>query len=177
MTDSHRTANTYRTRPGYSTIVDTPVGPFTMVVTADGAVRAAGFTTDLQSILGPADLVEPPAPRPELGQLTRAVAAYLEGDVTAIDEVPVEQPHRGEFIATAWRALRDIKPGAPITYTELAARSGRPAAVRAAASACARNDAALFLPCHRVLRGDGGLGGYRWGVAVKQWLLQHERPA
>ncbi|MEU4712555.1 MGMT family protein, partial [Micromonospora purpureochromogenes] len=51
----------------------------------------------------------------------------------------------------------------------------RPAAVRAAAAACARNAAALFVPCHRVLRTDGTLGGYRWGLDVKEWLLGHER--
>ena len=71
--------------------------------------------------------------------------------------------------------MREIKPGEPITYTAFAALAGRPAAVRAAAQACARNAPALFVPCHRVLRTDGGLGGYRWGLDVKKWLLGHER--
>jgi methylated-DNA-[protein]-cysteine S-methyltransferase len=71
--------------------------------------------------------------------------------------------------------MRDIKPGAPVTYTAFAELSGRPAAVRGAASACARNAAALFVPCHRVLRTDGSLGGYRWGLPVKRWLLDHEQ--
>jgi methylated-DNA-[protein]-cysteine S-methyltransferase len=62
-----------------------------------------------------------------------------------------------------------------VTYTGLAARAGRPAAVRAAAQACARNPAALFVPCHRVIRSDGTMGGFRWGVPVKRWLLEHER--
>ena len=53
--------------------------------------------------------------------------------------------------------------------------AGRPAAIRAAAQACARNAAALFVPCHRVLRTDGSLGGFRWGLDVKKWLLAHER--
>jgi methylated-DNA-[protein]-cysteine S-methyltransferase len=61
-----------------------------------------------------------------------------------------------------------------VTYTEFAARAGRPAAVRAAAQACARNAAALFVPCHRVLRLDGSLGGFRWGLPVKRWLIDHE---
>jgi methylated-DNA-[protein]-cysteine S-methyltransferase len=73
--------------------------------------------------------------------------------------------------------MREIKPGAPVTYSEFARRSGRPAAIRAAASACARNPVALFTPCHRVLRLDGSLGGYRWGLPVKRWLLDHEAAA
>ena len=61
-----------------------------------------------------------------------------------------------------------------MTYSEFAALAGRPAAIRAAASACARNAAALFVPCHRVLRTGGALGGFRWGLDVKRWLLTHE---
>jgi methylated-DNA-[protein]-cysteine S-methyltransferase len=64
-----------------------------------------------------------------------------------------------------------------VTYTEFARLAGRPSAVRAAAMACARNAVALFVPCHRVLRLDGGYGGYRWGVPVKQLLLDHEAQA
>ena len=64
--------------------------------------------------------------------------------------------------------------GEPVSYTELAARTGNPAANRAAAQACARNAAALFVPCHRVIRTDGTLGGFRWGLPAKRWLLDHE---
>jgi len=70
--------------------------------------------------------------------------------------------------------MRDIKPGSPVTYSEFARLAGRPAAIRAAAAACARNPVALFTPCHRVLRLDGSLGGYRWGLDVKRWLLNFE---
>ena len=74
----------------------------------------------------------------------------------------------------AWDVLRTVQAGAPVTYSEYASMSGRPAAVRAAASACARNSAALFVPCHRVIRIGGNLGGFRWGLDVKRWLLAHE---
>jgi methylated-DNA-[protein]-cysteine S-methyltransferase len=87
----------------------------------------------------------------------------------------VRQQTGGAFLAHAWDVLRDVPAGAPVTYTEYAAKAGRPAAIRAAAQACARNAAALFVPCHRVLRTDGTLGGYRWGLPIKQWLLDHER--
>jgi methylated-DNA-[protein]-cysteine S-methyltransferase len=155
--------------------LETPIGPFTVVVAKTGAVRAAGFTTDVAELL---KLVHPvllePARVGDPGEVGPAVRAYLEGDLTAIDAVEVEQHTAGAFMSHAWRVMRGIKPGAPVTYTGFAELSGRPAAVRAAAAACARNPAALFTPCHRVLRTDGSLGGYRWGLHVKEWLLQHE---
>lgn len=160
-----------------SATVDTPVGPFTILADPQGAVRGAGFTGDPAQVLAVMhpSLRGEPRLRRELGPVTAAVAAYLDGDLTAIDEVPVEQHSGGAFMAYAWEMLREVKPGQPVTYTGYAALAGRPAAVRAAASACARNAAALFVPCHRVLRTDGRLGGYRWGLPVKEWLLAHEQ--
>ncbi|HEX8630029.1 MAG TPA: methylated-DNA--[protein]-cysteine S-methyltransferase [Catenuloplanes sp.] len=154
----------------------TPAGPLTIVVSAAGAVRAAGFTEDVQALLAlvhPA-LRGPIRPCADLGPVSAAVTAYLDGDLTAIDAVPVEQRTAGLFLDHAWGILRQVKPGHPVTYTGYAQLAGRPAAVRAAAAACARNAAALFVPCHRVLRTDGTLGGYRWGLPAKRWLLQHE---
>lgn len=78
------------------------------------------------------------------------------------------------FQRKAWDILTALRPGETMTYGGLAARMGRPKAVRAAAGACAANRHAVVIPCHRVLRGDGGLGGYRWGVARKRRLLAHE---
>lgn len=154
----------------------TPAGPFTAVVDADGAVLASGWTTDpgdllpvIHAALRPTAVDE----RAELGAVTRAVAAFHAGEVTAIDDIVVRQ-RSGAFVEHAWDVLRTVEPGKPVTYTEYADLSGRPAAVRAAAMACARNAAALFVPCHRVLRLDGTLGGFRWGLAVKEWLLTHE---
>jgi methylated-DNA-[protein]-cysteine S-methyltransferase len=158
----------------YSSTVDTPAGPFTMLAT-DDAVLASGWTTDIGAL---APLVHrdlrpgaEPQRRADLGPFTKAVLAYVDGDVEAIDDVPVRQ-RSGEFLEHAWATLREVRE--PVTYTEFAARAGRPAAVRAAAQACARNAAALFVPCHRVLRLDGSLGGFRWGLPVKRWLLDHE---
>jgi len=158
-----------------STTISTPAGPLT-ILEHGGAVRAAGFTGDAEALLA---LVHPnlrgqPRPRPDLGPVTVAVRSYLDGDLTAIDDIPVEQHSGGAFLGHAWRVMREVKPGDPVTYTAFAALAGRPTAVRAAANACARNAAALFVPCHRVLRTDGTLGGYRWGLPVKKWLLGHE---
>ena len=151
--------------------VATPAGPFTVVV-ADGAVIASGWTTDLATLWCAGDVTR----RRDLGPVTAAVAAYLDGDVAAIDDVPVHQTS-GPYIEHAWAVLRAVPPGEPLTYTAFAARTGRPAAVRAAGSACARNRAALFVPCHRVVGTDGTLRGFRWGLPVKRWLLAHEAGA
>jgi methylated-DNA-[protein]-cysteine S-methyltransferase len=156
--------------------MDTPAGPFTLVVADSGAVRASGFTADvpeLTRLIHPS-LVEPTEPADDVGAAQAAVRAFLAGDLLALDSVEVEQRTGGEFMAHAWHVMREIKPGDPVTYSRYAELAGRPAAIRAAAAACARNAVALIVPCHRVLRTDGSLGGYRWGLPVKSWLLDHE---
>ncbi len=157
----------------------TPAGPLTVVVD-DGVVLASGWTQDVDELLA---LVSPtlrtgatPRRRSSLGPVTEAVVAYADGDVHAIDHIEVRQ-RSGPFRTHAWDVLRQVPAGAPVTYTELAAKAGRPAAVRAAAGACGWNAAALFVPCHRVVRTGGGLGGFRWGLEVKRWLLDHEASA
>jgi methylated-DNA-[protein]-cysteine S-methyltransferase len=158
--------------------LDTTLGPFTAVVDADGAVLASGWTAELDDLLHlihptlrPTDLT-----RGDLGAAGEAITRYHDGELSAIDDVPVRQ-RSGEFLEHAWDVLRTVPAGAPVTYTEYAAKAGRPEAVRAAASACARNAAALFVPCHRVVRTDGSLGGFRWGLEIKQSLLTHEGAA
>jgi methylated-DNA-[protein]-cysteine S-methyltransferase len=156
----------------YSTTA-TPAGPLTIVVDGDGAVLASGFT----EVSGLALFVDVPSlrRRGDVGDASKAALSYLDGDLAAIDAVVVRQRGGGEFLTHAWDVLRTVPAGAPVTYREFAALSGRPPAIRAAAQACARNAAALFVPCHRVLRTDGTLGGFRWGLPVKRWLLEHER--
>lgn len=96
----------------------------------------------------------------------------------------VEAPHRAcplpldprgtAFQQRVWQALRQIAPGTTLSYTQLAERIGAPAAVRAVAQACGANAIAVAIPCHRVLRRDGGLSGYRWGMERKRALLVRE---
>jgi AraC family transcriptional regulator, regulatory protein of adaptative response / methylated-DNA-[protein]-cysteine methyltransferase len=81
------------------------------------------------------------------------------------------------FQARVWRALQKIPLGKTMSYAEIAAALGQPKAVRAVAQACAANKLALIVPCHRVIRSDGDLGGYRWGVERKRALLARERAA
>ena len=155
--------------------VATTCGPFTIVM-RDDKVIASGWTTVLDELMETLSEAERPSElttRRDLGSVTTAVSRYFAGDLLAIDDVQVEQ-HSGPFIEEAWVLLRQVPAGAPVTYAELAAKVGRPDAVRAAANVCAYNSAALFVPCHRVIRTGGGLGGFRWGLPVKQWLLDHE---
>ena len=97
----------------------------------------------------------------------------------------IESPHTGmdlpldvrgtAFQQRVWQALRHIPPGTTVSYAELAARLGSPKAVRAVAQACGANPVAVAIPCHRVVRTDGSLSGYRWGVERKRVLLDRER--
>ena len=164
----------------------TLVGPLTLVVdpsavgdrgeTTYGAVIASGFASieDIAERLTPEQkqrLRVESAPPPELASL---IAAYNDGDVDALDDVSVRQSG-GEFMHRAWVALRGVKAGETDSYTGLATRAGRPRAVRAAGTACATNMVAPFVPCHRIVRSDGSLGGYYYGLDVKEALLAHER--
>jgi methylated-DNA-[protein]-cysteine S-methyltransferase len=163
-----------------TTTMTTPCGPFTIVMDAD-AVIASGWTTRTDELMEAVSSSLRPTTitaRSELGETTDAVRRYFDGDLLAIDHIAVHQ-HSGPFIEHAWDVLRAVPAGSPITYAELAAKVGRPDAVRAAANACAFNAAALFVPCHRIVRTGAGpyerrLGGFRWGLPVKRQLLDHE---
>lgn len=106
------------------------------------------------------------------GHLPRVVA-LLDGAPTAA-EVPLDLLGT-PFQRAVWAELRRIPQGQTASYTQVAERVGRPRAVRAVANACAGNHAAVVVPCHRVVRTDGGLGGYRWGTERKHALLADER--
>ncbi|HSK91623.1 MAG TPA: methylated-DNA--[protein]-cysteine S-methyltransferase [Euzebyales bacterium] len=160
----------------YVTTTTTPAGPFTVIADDDDTVLASGWTPDRDRLLRyiaadlrPARLAD----RDGGGPVAAAVTAYHDGDLAAPDAVAVRHSS-GVFMTAAWGALRKVAPGEVISYRELAHRAGSPGAIRAAGSACARNPTALFIPCHRVRRGDGTLGGFGYGLDIKRWLLDHE---
>jgi methylated-DNA-[protein]-cysteine S-methyltransferase len=158
--------------------MDSPVGPFTAVLASDGAVLASGWTAavgELTSLISPSLAPTRLREKRHLGPVSIAVRRYLAGDLEAIDDIPVRQ-RAGEFCRHAWEVLRTVPAGKPVTYRDLASLTGQGDAVRAATFACARNAVALFVPCHRVVRIGGALEGFRWGVDVKRWLLDHEAP-
>ncbi|WP_109212284.1 MULTISPECIES: methylated-DNA--[protein]-cysteine S-methyltransferase [Microbacterium] len=154
--------------------LDTPDGAFTLLADEEGRVLASGWTPDADRILARVRAADRPSTVTSgRTDAAAAVVAYYDGDLAAIDDVPVAQ-HGTAMQLAGWDALRRITPGRPLTYAEFAVELGSPSAVRAAASICARNAPALFVPCHRVLRTGGALGGFAWGLDVKERLLARE---
>ncbi len=124
---------------------------------------------DLQDRFSQADLVGGDV---DYERLVAQVVAFVEAPRANL-ALPLDI--RGTaFQQRVWEALRLIPPGGTASYAQIAAHIGAPAAVRAVAGACAANPLAVAIPCHRVVRADGGLSGYRWGVARKQALLERE---
>lgn len=161
-------------------VLETPLRPFTLLA-RDGCVVAAGFASPDE--IAPrllAKAADKAVLKRDLGPLSRAVVDYFDGNVSALEDVPVEQPG-GPFHAQVWAALRSITPGESLTYGALAAKAGRPRAARAAGTACARNLVAVIVPCHRAVSSregiplEGRLNNYYYGLEIKRWLLEHER--
>jgi AraC family transcriptional regulator of adaptative response/methylated-DNA-[protein]-cysteine methyltransferase len=108
-------------------------------------------------------------------QLVARVIGFVEAPAQGFD-LPLDV--RGTaFQQRVWQALRNIPAGSTASYAEIARRIGQPKAVRAVAQACASNAIAVAIPCHRVVRNDGALSGYRWGVERKRALLEKELAA
>lgn len=111
---------------------------------------------------------------PALARIAGAVERYFAGDVDALDEIPIEADGT-DFQRAVWDAIREIPAGRTASYQEIARSVGRPAAVRAVGTATGRNPVSIVVPCHRVIRSDGTLGGYGGGLHRKEWFLDHER--
>lgn len=157
------------------TIVDSPLGRLLVGATAKGvcAVAIGDDDVELETSLG-AEFPRACVSRDEAGlrEWAEGVARQAAG---ADPGMAVPTDLRGTvFQLRVWAALRMIPAGETRTYAEVAAEIGAPRAVRAVAGACAGNHAALVVPCHRVIRSDGGLGGYRWGMDRKRILLESE---
>ena len=104
----------------------------------------------------------------------QAIEAYFDGDLQAIEAVGTAT--RGtDFQRRVWSALREIPAGSTLTYGEVAARIGRPTAVRAVGAANGANPIPIVVPCHRVIGADASLTGFGGGLERKRWLLAHER--
>ncbi len=132
------------------------------------------LTENLRKEFGAAKLVRLKMPLPEqFHSWMHALNRNLAGDQTNLD-LPLDI--RGTaFQRRVWQFLQTIPAGSVRSYAEVAEAIGKPGAARAVGHACATNPVALVVPCHRVLRGDGQLGGYRWGLERKRKLLVQER--
>lgn len=164
-------------------IVDTALGQAIVAATARGICMVElGEDVDslerkLHAEFPRARLQQVDAGRDEfLAPRVRAVADALAGKGAASARIPVDLIGTA-FQKRVWDALMKIPRGETRSYAELAAALDAPKAARAVASACAHNRVAIVVPCHRVIRGDGSLGGYRWGLALKERILDRERVA
>jgi AraC family transcriptional regulator, regulatory protein of adaptative response / methylated-DNA-[protein]-cysteine methyltransferase len=158
-------------------VVPTSLGAMLVAATDKGVCRLS-FGEDGSAIrqrFPGAELIEGGAEfEALLAQVVAAVEAHGEtpGDFA---HIPIDVKGTA-FQEAIWRELRRIPRGETRTYAQLAAAVGNPGAVRAAGSANGANHVSVLIPCHRVIRTDGSLGGYAWGLDIKQELLARERP-
>jgi methylated-DNA-[protein]-cysteine S-methyltransferase len=163
---------------GYTTI-DTPVGPLLLAATGKGLVRVAYQAEDHDRVLTTlAGRISPRilrAPR-RLDAAAREITEYFAGRRTSFD-LPLDFSLSAGFRQLVQRRLPQIGYGHTQSYGQVAAMIGHPRAVRAVGTACATNPMPIVVPCHRVLRADGTVGGYVAGPAIKNTLLTLERAA
>lgn len=163
---------------GYRT-VDSPVGRLLLAATDVGLTRLAFETEDHEAVLDSlAVCIGSRILRDDkrFDELARELDDYFAGRRQSFD-VPVDLRLSHGFRLEVLRHLRDIPYGHTETYAQVAASAGNPRAVRAVGSACATNPVPIVVPCHRVVRSDGGLGGYLGGTATKRLLLDVEAAA
>ncbi len=158
------------------TTADSPYGPLLLARTPQGLVRIALPNEDVEATL--ADLAGRISPRvleapARFDQERRELDDYFEGRRRAF-ELPIDWQLSHGFLLRARQGIAAIPYGETRTYTDLARGAGNERAVRAAGSACSRNPIPLVVPCHRVLRSDGSLGGYAGGLEMKERLLEME---
>lgn len=162
----------WRYSPLVMTSVRTPWRPIGVVADEDGIVIASWFGEPRDTDIAHVDISSARKVR-QIPGVTDAVRDWVDGDMDAILEVPVDQPG-GEFQQAAWQAMRRVKGGTTVSYSDLARMSGNPRAVRAAGTACALNHVAPFVPCHRIIHTDGTISAYGFGPDLKVLLLEHE---
>ena len=150
---------------------DTPMGPLRLYFT-DRGLTGLEFAGE-EASPAPEHNAPPPHLKPLIEAAKRELTAYFEGVPTDFAALTLD-PRGTPFQVRVWQELRRIPWGQTISYGELARRVGNPKASRAVGQANAVNPIPLIIPCHRVIAGDGSLGGYSSGPDRKRWLLRHE---
>ncbi len=157
-----------------SSVQKTPVGNIYLI--ADSSILiAAGFKSlnSLQNRLSPSDKLRKIEPIEKIPKISKLIDNYFEGRLDALNLIQVRQPG-AQFSQKVWKVMRAIPVGMTISYAQLAKKAGSPAAFRAAGTACGNNLIAPIIPCHRIIKSDGTLGNYGYGVAIKEKLLRLE---
>jgi methylated-DNA-[protein]-cysteine S-methyltransferase len=155
--------------------IDSPLGKLTIaargrhVCLLHFGPASPSVRSSLQAWYPDAEMAENAEP----GGAVRVLRRYFEGDLDSLDEIDVEV-NGTTFQKNVWLALRSVKPGSTMSYSQLARQVGSPAAVRAVGAANGANPVALVLPCHRIIGSNGSLTGYGGGLHRKRWLLDHE---
>lgn len=155
---------------------ESPIGTILLVTDEERRLRALDFAdheprmrTLLRRHYGTDQTIDVPAPT----VIRDALDAYFDGDCDALTAIRWRTAG-SDFQRIVWRSLCDIPAGSTISYAELAARIGKPSAVRAVGLANGANPVGIVVPCHRVIGANGKLTGYGGGVERKAWLLEHE---
>lgn len=149
-----------------------------LLAEADHKLHAILLGDDAQELI---DDLHKRFPKTELKPASAQQRRHLQRVLDYVDKprgaFPLDKPlamHGTDFQRTVWQALSKVPAGKTVSYSDLAKRIGKPRSARAVAGACAANPLAIAVPCHRVLRSDGGISGYRWGVDRKRKLLELE---
>ena len=154
--------------------LSTPIGSLNLI--ADEHILLAANLSNLKALkesLGTDDSIREIKSVTKIPVITDLINDYFDGNISAINAIQVRQPG-ATFSQSAWKAMKKVRPGNVISYSDLAERAGSPAAIRAAGSACAKNAIVLVVPCHRIVKTGGALGNYAYGLSKKEWLLTHE---
>ncbi|MEA4863668.1 MAG: methylated-DNA--[protein]-cysteine S-methyltransferase [Victivallaceae bacterium] len=144
--------------------IDSPLGKLTLHEESGALARL---------VFGEADYAGVPVATALLTEAAEQLLAYFAGTLRLF-ELPLA-PSGTEFERSVWRSMLEIPYGETRSYAELAAMAGRMRACRATGTACGHNPLPILIPCHRVVRSDGGEGGYSAGIAIKRFLLELER--
>ena len=157
-----------------SAVQKTPVGNIYLIADS-GILIAAGFKSlnSLQNRLSPSDKLRKIEPIEKIPKISKLIDNYFEGRLDALNLIQVRQPG-AQFSQKVWKVMRAIPVGMTISYAQLAKKAGSPAAFRAAGTACGNNLIAPIIPCHRIIKSNGTLGNYGYGVAIKEKLLRLE---
>ena len=152
----------------------TPIGNLYLIAD-DQVLIGAGFRSfkDLLMRMEPSDSSQEVKEVRKLAVISDLISDYFDGDLVAINGVKVRQPGT-KFSQEVWKAMRKIPVGKTWSYSQLADRAGNSNAIRAAGTICGKNLIAPIVPCHRIVKTNGDVGNYGYGVKVKEWLLTHE---